>query len=250
MRDSDRADTIRRFGTGRIVEHAAAVVLVGVLAATGLAQKFYTASAAQWLILRVGGIDNLRWIHRGTGMLFLVLTVVHVLAAVVGIGLRRWQPSMLITRNDFRDAVRALRYYVGLEDAPPEFDRYDVKQKFEYWGILVGSLLMILSGLVLWFPTDVTRFLPGEVVPAAKVLHSREATVIFLLIAVWHIYNAIFRPEVFPLDGSIFTGMISRERMRREHPLELARLEGRAGRAPEARAAEAVEALHGTSGPA
>jgi hypothetical protein len=49
---------------------------------------------------------------------------------------------------------------------------------------------------------------------------------IFILIAVWHIYNAIFSPEVFPLDTSIFTGKISRDRMVLEHPKELARIEG------------------------
>ncbi len=63
--------------------------------------------------------------------------------------------------------------------------------------------------------------LPGEIIPAAKVLHTNEALVVFLIIAIWHIYNAIFSPEVFPLDTSIFTGYISKERMLREHSEEL-----------------------------
>ncbi|MFI5323980.1 MAG: hypothetical protein ACHQ6U_10705, partial [Thermodesulfobacteriota bacterium] len=53
-----------------------------------------------------------------------------------------------------------------------------------------------------------------------------EALLAFLVIVIWHIYNAIFSPEVFPLDTSIFTGKISRERMLHEHPLELASIEG------------------------
>jgi hypothetical protein len=64
--------------------------------------------------------------------------------------------------------------------------------------------------------------MPGEIIPAAKVLHTNEALVVFLIIAIWHIYNAIFSPEVFPLDTSIVTGYISKERMLREHPDELA----------------------------
>jgi hypothetical protein len=75
-------------------------------------------------------------------------------------------------------------------------------------------------------PILFTRFLPGETIPAAKALHSNEALVIFLINAIWHIYNSIFSPEVFPLDTSIFTGYISRDRMLREHPLELAEIEG------------------------
>jgi formate dehydrogenase subunit gamma len=80
---------------------------------------------------------------------------------------------------------------------------------------------MMLTGAILWFPAVVTKFLPGEIIPAAKVLHTNEALVVFLIIAIWHIYNAIFSPDVFPLDTSIFTGYISKERMLREHSEEL-----------------------------
>jgi cytochrome b subunit of formate dehydrogenase len=86
---------------------------------------------------------------------------------------------------------------------------------------------MIGSGLILWFPVLVARILPGELIPTAKVLHTNEAMVILLIISIWHIYNALFSPEVFPLDTSIFTGTLSRERMLKEHRLELAALEGR-----------------------
>jgi cytochrome b subunit of formate dehydrogenase len=144
----------------------------------------------------------------------------HIFIAALGIVLRKWQPSMVINMNDFTDAIHDIRYYIGVENAPARCDRYTYKQKFEYWGILTGGLLMIGTGLILWFPTFVVRFLPGELIPVAKALHSNEAMVIVLLIAVWHIYNSIFSPEVFPIDTSIFTGSISRERMIREHPLE------------------------------
>lgn len=86
---------------------------------------------------------------------------------------------------------------------------------------------MIATGAILWKPLFITRFMTGQIIPAAKVLHSNEALVVFLIIAGWHIYNAIFSPEVFPLNGSIFTGHISRERMIHEHILELSRIENR-----------------------
>jgi len=69
-------------------------------------------------------------------------------------------------------------------------------------------------------------FLPGQVIPAAKVAHTNEAMLALLVIVIWHIYNSIFSPEVFPLDTAIFIGKISIKRMLHEHPLEYEALTG------------------------
>lgn len=217
---------IRRFSTSRIAEHWLTMLTFGTLVVTGLAQSFFSLDISRWIIMKLGGIDNIRLLHRSTGVVFVIATLSHVFIAAMGVVLRRWQPSMVINKNDFMDAIHDIRYYLSIETSPAICDRYTYKQKFEYWGILTGSLLMMSTGLILWFPVLVTRFFPGELIPAAKALHSNEALVIVLLIAVWHIYNSIFSPEVFPLDTTIFTGHISRERMIREHPIELARREG------------------------
>ncbi len=215
----------RRFSTARIVEHAAQIVIFGILVVTGLSQRFYTFDISVWFILHAGGIDNVRLIHRFAGLVFTIGTAIHVGAAVFGILFRKWQPSMVITQNDFRNVVHNIRYYLALENDPAPGGRYSYTQKFEYWGILTGGFLMIATGVVLWKPLFITQFMTGQVIPAAKALHSNEALVVFLIIAVWHIYNAIFSPEVFPLNASIFTGYISRQRMIHEHILELSRIE-------------------------
>ncbi|HEX7529404.1 MAG TPA: hypothetical protein VF425_09860, partial [Thermoanaerobaculia bacterium] len=72
----------------------------------------------------------------------------------------------------------------------------------------------------------VTRFLPGELIPMSKVAHSNEGLMAFLVVITWHIYNAHLAPGIFPFDPAIFTGKISKERLRHEHRLEYARLYG------------------------
>jgi formate dehydrogenase subunit gamma len=217
---------IRRFSTYRVLEHWGIILTTMILFATGLCQRFWHLDLSQWFILKLGGIDNVRLIHRYTGLLFSLQLFSNVLVGILGVLRGRWQPSMFITKKDYEDAIHNIRYYFGFENQPAKCDRYDYMEKFEYWTILVGGILMIMTGVILWLPTLVTRILPGEFIPAAKALHSNEAMLIFLLNAVWHIYNSIFSPEAFPLDTSIFTGYISRERMIREHPLEYARMEG------------------------
>ncbi len=217
----------RRFSTARIIEHAVQIMTFGVLVITGLSQRFYTFDISLWFILRAGGIDNVRLIHRYAGLVFSLATAIHVATAVVGILYHRWQPSMVITKNDFLNVVHNIRYYLSLEAHPAAGGRYSYTQKFEYWGILTGGFLMIATGAILWKPLFITKFVTGQIIPAAKALHSNEALVVFLIIAVWHMYNAIFSPEVFPLNASIFSGYISRQRMVHEHILELSAIENR-----------------------
>jgi cytochrome b subunit of formate dehydrogenase len=133
------------------------------------------------------------------------------------------------TRQDFTDAILTIRYYLGVSDRQARFDRFDYRQKFEYWGLVLGSLLVVATGLVLLFPVQVTQRLSGAVVPVASVAHSNEGLLAFLTILIWHIYNAHLSPDVFPFDTSIFTGRISLDRMKHEHPRELERLAERAG---------------------
>lgn len=227
MKISERSNNrIRRFHTGRIIEHWIAIIAVCILVITGLSQKFYYLKVSQWFILQMGGIDNVRFLHRYTGSVFILLSIVHIIVAVIGVVFKEWKATMIITKKDFLDAIQNIKYYLGITNTPAQCHRYNYKQKFEYWVILTGAILMGISGLVLWFPIFFTRFLPGEVIPLAKALHSNEALLLFLIISIWHIYNAIFSPDVFPIDTSIFTGYLSRERMLREHPLELAEIEG------------------------
>ena len=219
-------DYIKRFGPFRIVEHWLNAITFILLVITGLSQKFHDYGLSQWVIMALGGIDVTRLVHRYSGIALAVLTFQHILVAFFGMIFMKWQPAMVIHMKDFQDAIDNIRYYLGITDHPARCDRYDYKQKFEYWGVVIGGMLMVGTGLSLWFPTVVTRLLPGEIIPAAKALHTNEALLAFLVIVTWHIYNAIFSPEVIPLDTVIFTGKISKERMIHEHPLEYERMFG------------------------
>ncbi len=221
------SDYVTRFSVWARVQHAAVIVLFAVLLLTGMPQKWPYIEASRWVIEHLGGIFAVRWLHRAAGIAFSVLLVVHLAVAIGGVASRRSRPSMLLSMRDFRDAVDFLRYCLGWAEAPPRFGRFDYRQKFEYWGLVFGGFVMALTGFILYFPIAVSRVLPAELIPAAKVMHSYEALLAFLIILVWHLFAVLLSPEAFPMDTTIFTGKIRKERLRHEHALEYEELFGR-----------------------
>jgi formate dehydrogenase subunit gamma len=212
-----------RFTVRQRTEHLLIMVLFLLLALTGFPQKFFESGWAQWLTMQLGGIDRARWIHRLSGILFTLVAAEHVIVGVTLAAMKRLDITMVPSKKDFWDAIVTLRYYLGVSEEQAKFDRYDYRQKFEYWGLVLGGMVMIATGFLLYFPIFFTNFLPGEVIPAAQVAHSNEGLLAFLVVLIWHIYNAHLNPDVFPMDLSIFSGKISEERMIKEHPLEQAR---------------------------
>jgi len=215
---------VTRFSRRQRLEHVSVMTLFILLSVTGLPQKFYTSGWAETIILGLGGIDRVRFVHRVAGILFTLLTVVHMTVSIGLVVLGRSALSLVPTRQDFVDAVTQLRYYLGVSDVQAKFDKFDYKQKFEYWGLVLGAVIVISTGLILLFPIETTWFLPGEVIPAAKLAHGNEGLMAFLVVIIWHIYNAHLNPDVFPFDTSIFTGKITVDRLRHEHSLEFERL--------------------------
>ena len=207
MRGGDAGEYVVRFSYWQRFQHAMVILLFGVLLLTG--------------------IVAVRWLHRAAGIAFSLLLLAHLAVAIGGVLSGRTRPSMLLSVRDFRDAVDFLRYCVGWAEAPPRFGRYDYRQKFEYWGLVFGGFVMALTGFILYFPITVSRLLPAELIPAAKVMHSYEALLAFLIILVWHLFAVLASPETFPMDTSIFTGKIRKDRLRHEHPLEYDELDER-----------------------
>ncbi|MFC1557591.1 cytochrome b/b6 domain-containing protein, partial [candidate division KSB1 bacterium] len=101
------------------------------------------------------------------------------------------------------------KYHIGRAESPPEFDKYDYMQKLEYWALIWGSVIMIITGFILWFPEFYTRFLPSWAFKVTETVHYFEAWLASLAIVVWHFFLVILHPEEYPMSLSWIHGRIT-----------------------------------------
>jgi cytochrome b subunit of formate dehydrogenase len=140
-----------------------------------------------------------------------------------------WGPdSALPNLRDARDIGAMLKWFVGL-GRKPKFERWTYWEKFDYWALYAVVLLIAVSGLMLWLPHLFCLVLPGTSLNLAKVVHADTALWLASLLFLIHFFNTHFRPEKFPVDTSLVTGLVSEEHLQKARPefLERLRQEGR-----------------------
>ena len=184
--------------------------------------------------------------HRSAAVIFMLLAVYHVaylaftrrghqtirammprlrgaanVACCVASCLRLGPPST----SDWRNLIQTMKYNVGLSSERPRQGRFTYAEKMEYFALVWGGVVMIVTGLVLWFEVPFLNGFPFWSFQLATVVHFYEALLASLAIVVWHFYFTMFNPDVFPLSKVMITGQLTREEMEHEHPEELCEVE-------------------------
>jgi formate dehydrogenase subunit gamma len=222
-----REERIRRFDIHQRLQHFGMLSSFITLAVTGLPQKFSDLAISQWFIARLGGVDTAREIHHIAAFVMLGVCGYHVLYLVVRVliagdlGPLRMIPSI----KDFQDAANMFLYFLGVNKEKPRFGRFSYLEKFDYWAVFWGIAIIGGSGLILLFPVQTAKILPGVIIPSARAAHSDEALLAAGWIFIAHFFYAHLSPKYFPFNTTIFTGRMSRCKYEEEHPLEYAELE-------------------------
>ncbi len=217
---SPRPERIRRFTPRHIANHWIMLVTFLGLVVTGMPQKFPAEAWAKGVVLIIGGVERVRFIHHLLGTIMALQLVWHLAEGVWLHLVRRLDMPMIPKLADAKDFMQQIRFNVGLAGEPPRMDRYGFAEKLEYLALVWGTAVMVLTGLLLLYPVRWSSLFPGEWILAAKAAHGGEAILAFLAILTWHVYFVHIRHW----NTAIFTGKLEAEAYAEEHPLELARL--------------------------
>ncbi|AEB07967.1 formate dehydrogenase subunit gamma [Desulfobacca acetoxidans] len=227
MTKRDAAVEVQRFDLYFRLQHFLLFISVIILVITaipmwGLRYPFSPFPAG--VIDGFGGIERVRTVHIAAGFLLLFAFGYHILYILIHPAGRRDFLLMLPRKKDFRDFYQNILYFLGKTDTPPSFGRFAYFEKFDYWAVFWGSIIMIGTGFIMLYPAQVAVWLPPgaatAVSGAAREAHYHEAILAALALFIWHMYHVHLRPGKFPGSLVWWHGKITREEQEREHPLE------------------------------
>ena len=219
----------RRWSAIWRIAHLAFAICVIMLVFTGMT-LFYADTTWSPVVSKLfGGPLVTGVVHRVFASAFVAIFLWHLAYVFLRIG-RSWKTfrwfgpdSMIPSLSDLKDAIGMFKWFFGL--APkPQLDRWTYWEKFDYWAPFWGVTIIGVSGAMLWFKGFTATYLPGWVFNVATIFHGEEAVLAAGFLFTVHFFNNHWRPDKFPLDIIMFTGVMPLEEFRREHQVEYDRL--------------------------
>ncbi|MBM3329408.1 MAG: DUF4405 domain-containing protein [Calditrichaeota bacterium] len=212
------ADYVVRMTKSEIWQHILLAVTFSGLAITGFALRY----PDQWwvhVLKELGMSEEVRrLIHRSLAVAMVAASIYHVWYMIATRRGRMLLLAMFPKFSDIGEALGNLAYYLRLREHPPRFGHFDYTQKAEYWALIWGTVVMTLTGLILWFPALATGWLPAWVVRVCEVIHFYEAILAVSAIVIWHFFFTIFLPKEYPMSWTWLTGRMSKDEWKHHHP--------------------------------
>jgi formate dehydrogenase gamma subunit len=199
-------------------QHVLLLVSFIMLVVTGFALKYPHSFWAEPLVQWEKNIPLRGWIHRLAGVVLMVGSVYHVIYLITKSDGRRWVKDMLPKVRDVREAVQTVGYNLGYRSSLPRYARFNYMEKAEYWALVWGTIVMAITGVLLWAHNWVLAYLPFPVsiLDVTTAVHFYEAILATFSILIWHFYAVIFDPDVYPIKWTLVTGRAPEHEVREE----------------------------------
>ena len=222
---------IQRFTRLNRILHILMIISFITLALTGMSLKFSYSGWAVILSKFFGGFESAGYLHRFAAVVMIGVFFTHLIDLIrikrkeFGSWIKFFSGdnSMVFNKKDLQDFIGSLKWFLGKGDRP-DYGRWTYWEKFDYFAVFWGMIVIGSTGLTLWFPELFTRVFPGWFLNVATIIHSDEALLATGFIFTVHFFNTHLRPEKFPMDIVIFSGRIPLEEFKLDRPDEYNKL--------------------------
>lgn len=221
---------LKRFSPSHRLWHLALMLLFMTMAVTGVAWMFYETPWGRGIAELFGGYQGTLVVHRIAGLIMLAGLALHSLFLLYCIDWKNFpgsllnHQSMVFKMADIKGFIGHLGWVFGVNKCP-QFERWGWWEKFDYWAVWWGLMIVGITGLMLYDPVLTSDYMPGWLLNVALWVHRIEA-----VLAMGHIFTVHFtiehwRSSAFPFNSAMFDGTMDLEEARQDHAGWVARLE-------------------------
>jgi len=198
------------------IQHVLTFVTFVLLVITG-----YMLKIPESWILKLGDWGEIIFYYRGIthrvcGVAMILTGLYHCAYLFVCKDGRSFLVGMIPVWKDAVDIFQNLAYYLGRRKEPPQFRRFDYREKAEYLALVAGTIIISVTGILLWSEAYWSKF----VLDLSILIHGMEAILATLAIIVWHFYAVHWKPGQFPMSNVWIDGKMSAHHLLEEHPLQ------------------------------
>ncbi len=202
----------QRFSKTQRFQHVLIILSFVALVVTGIPLMAAAADSDASVVKALGGVAQAGLIHRIAGVVLLLATAWHLLWLAWLRKTDRFEAKMLPALADFIEFKDYLLWVLLVREAPPHREaKYGWIEKLEYWAFAWGTMVMGVTGLLLWFPIFAAEWLPSGSLVVLQLIHGFEAILATMSVFIWHFYTVHLRPGTFPMSWTWLTGAPVRE---------------------------------------
>jgi cytochrome b subunit of formate dehydrogenase len=211
------------------VQHINLAINFTILVITGFALSYSTAFWVSPITDLPLGMTFRGFLHRLCGVATVTLGGYHLLYLAFTARGRGIAKDMIPGLQDAKDLLETMKnnFFINRPAKELKMPRFNFREKLEYLGLIWGTIVMTVTGLILWFKTEWLQFFPMWSWDVARTIHFYEAVLATLTIIVWHFYSVVFNPDVYPMSWAWITGDLTEHEMKEEHGLELEKIKAR-----------------------
>lgn len=197
---------LKRFTPVQKAFHVLLMLSFLTQAVTGTARMYIETQWGSALAQPFGGYEGCLAVHKVVGVFMIVLFLMHLVYAayVIAVGRLHSEDTLWPRGRDLKQFFTHLGWMFG--GKPPRFERWGYWEKFDYWAVFWGMIVLGVTGLMLYSPLDTSRYFKGWSLNVALWVHRIEACLAMLHVFVIHFAIAHLRRHNFPMDRAMFSG--------------------------------------------
>jgi formate dehydrogenase gamma subunit len=192
-----------------------------IQASSGLSRMYIETNWGKWLSYMFGGYEQALNVHIYVGVFMICGFLIHIFYLLVIIEWKDFPKSLfsmdsLIPRpKDIQDFFQHIGWFLSSRKIP-DFGRWGYWEKFDYWAVFWGMVIIGTTGILMAYPLFFTRFVTGWGLNMAFWVHRIEALLAMAHIFIIHFFIAHLRRHNFPMDLAIFEGSADADAVKHE----------------------------------